>query len=94
MGIVTVGAIFALLSIGCYFLFLSALVVVSLVFGYITAGFQISSGVYTDLHMSSGMLNSTNPTPFWAIRAPRVALISDSVARNCRVADIRPVHRI
>jgi len=48
MGIVTIGAILAMLTVGCYLLFLSGLRI-SLIVGYVTAGFQILSGSYTDL---------------------------------------------
>jgi len=46
MAVVTVGATFSMLALGCYFLFLSGLGV-SLLFGYITAGLQILSGLST-----------------------------------------------
>jgi len=46
MGIVTIGAIFAMVAIGCYMLFLSGFSI-SLMFGYITAGLQIFSGLFT-----------------------------------------------
>jgi len=47
MAIVSVGAISSLLALGCYMLFLSGLGVISLIFGYITAGLQILSGLST-----------------------------------------------
>jgi len=48
MGIVTVGAGMALLALGCYFIFLSALRI-SLVTGYVTGALQILSGLFTAL---------------------------------------------
>jgi len=48
MSIVTVGAVFSLVVLGCYMLFLSGLRI-SLIFGYITAGLQMFSGLYARL---------------------------------------------
>ena len=62
MAIVTIGAIFAMLALGFYLLFLSYLPG-SLLAGYVAAALQILSGLSVDLHcLSSAVLTTATCT--------------------------------